>query len=118
MGKIILEEMQFFAYHGYYEEERKIGNRYSVTLEVETDFGKAAQDDQLSGTINYEELYAIVKKVMEVPAKLLEHVAQTIIDEIRDQYGQGIRAEISISKHNPPLGGICGRSTIVLTDRG
>lgn len=116
MGKIRLEEMEFFAYHGFYDEERKIGNKYSVTLQVETDFHQAAEEDRLSGTINYVELYAIVKKTMEEPSRLLEHIGQTIIDRIREKYGDDVRTEVSVSKHNPPLGGICAKSVVVLTD--
>ncbi len=117
MGKIRLEEMDFFAFHGYYEEEQKIGNKYSVTLQVETNFETAAKKDDLNGTINYEELYKIVKSVMQIPSKLLEHLGRNIIEKIQQQFGREIKVEVSISKHNPPIGGICSRSTIIMTDQ-
>ena len=87
MGSILLEEMEFFAFHGYYEEEQKIGNKYTVTVRVQTNFAAAAKNDDLEGTINYEGLYAIVKQVMSVPSKLLEHLGQKIIEQIREEYG-------------------------------
>ena len=30
MGKVALEGIEFFSYHGYYEEEQKLGNKYEV----------------------------------------------------------------------------------------
>jgi len=114
MGRIRLEDMEFFAYHGYYEEERKIGNKYSVTLEVEIDFSRGAREDDLSGTINYEELYKIVKEVMERPTKLLENLGRRVIDDIQHQFGKDTNVEVTISKHNPPIGGVCAKSTIII----
>lgn len=117
MGSILLEEMEFFAFHGYYEEEQKIGNKYSVTLRVETNFVNGAKNDDLAGTINYEGLYAIVKQVMGTPSKLLEHLGQQIIEKIQADYGSQTEVEVSISKHNPPIGGICAKSTVVMTEQ-
>ena len=71
----------------------------------------------LKGTINYEGLYAIVKQVMSVPSKLLEHLGQKIIEQIREDYGNHTKVEVSISKHNPPIGGICARSTVMMTEQ-
>lgn len=109
--------MEFFAFHGYYEEEQKIGNKYTVTLKVQTNFAKAAKNDDLEETINYEGLYAIVKQVMSVPSKLLEHIGHQVIEQIRKECGSKTKVEISISKHNPPIGGICARSTVVMTEQ-
>ena len=60
MGKVALEGIEFFAYHGYYEEQRKIGNKYEVNIEITSDLSEAAKSDSLSGTINYEILYKII----------------------------------------------------------
>ena len=57
MGRITLEGLEFFAFHGYYDEEQKIGNKYGVDITVETTLEKAQTDDKLSETIDYEELY-------------------------------------------------------------
>ena len=68
MGKVSLEGMEFYARHGYYEEERVIGNKYSVDVTIEADLSEAAATDKLDGTINYERVYEIVSDVMAVDA--------------------------------------------------
>ncbi|MDH4460827.1 MAG: dihydroneopterin aldolase, partial [Flectobacillus sp.] len=73
MGIIALEGLEFFAYHGYYEEEQKIGNRYQVDIQITTDFSEAAEEDKLGGTVNYEDLYRIIASIMKDKIKLLEH---------------------------------------------
>ncbi len=107
MGTISLEGLEFFAYHGFFKEERKIGNKFSVDLTIEVDFSEAAAHDKLSATIDYGKLYEIVHKIMEKPAKLLEHLAQNIVLEIKTQYSQVKSVEVSVAKHNPPVGGVC-----------
>jgi dihydroneopterin aldolase len=79
-GTVSLEGMAFFARHGFYEEERTLGNRYEVDIAVETPLGNAATNDELAGTVNYEGLYRIVREEMETPSKLLEHVAGRILE--------------------------------------
>lgn len=114
MGLIALEGLEFFAYHGFYEEEQKIGNKYSVDIIIETEFQQAAVDDDLSATVNYEELYKIACAVMGQKSKLLEHVAFQIIDKIRGIYPFVKKVTVSVSKHNPPIGGVCSKAKITL----
>ncbi|MCY7356514.1 MAG: dihydroneopterin aldolase [Rudanella sp.] len=114
MGTIALEGLEFFAYHGFYDEEQKIGNKYSVDIVVTADFSEAARRDKLSATVNYEELYRITTRVMQRPARLLEHIAHSIIEEIRGAYPTVGEVEVSVSKFNPPVGGVCHRARITM----
>ncbi|MFT7268219.1 MAG: dihydroneopterin aldolase [Candidatus Endobugula sp.] len=115
VDKVALEGMEFYAYHGFFEEERKIGNRFTVNIEITTDFTKAAQEDDLSGTVDYVQLYAIVKDRMAIPSKLLEKIGQDIVSEVFNKFKAISAITLSISKHNPPFGGICDRSKVTLT---
>lgn len=116
MGTIALEGLEFFSYHGFYDEEQKIGNKYSVDIIVTADFSEAARRDRLSATVNYEDLYQITATVMQQPARLLEHIAHRIIEEIRFKYPDLQSVEVSVSKFNPPIGGVCHRAKITLKE--
>lgn len=116
MGTISLEGLEFFSYHGFYDEEQKIGNKYSVDIIVTADFSEAARRDRLSATVNYEDLYRITVSVMQQPARLLEHIAHQIIQEIRAKYTELLAVEVSVSKFNPPIGGVCQRAKITLKE--
>ncbi len=115
MGKIALEGVEFFAYHGYYEEERKIGNKYEVSIEVSTDLSVAAHDDTLSGTVNYEVLYKIIQDEMVIPSKMLEHVGKRIMNKVMDEFDQVDSTTIEISKFNPPVKGVCRKAKVTMT---
>lgn len=114
MGIISLEGIEFFAYHGVYAEEQRIGNRYQIDISVTTDFSDAAENDKLSDTVNYGDLYEIISGVMKIKAKLLEHIAQLIISSVRQRYPNIEAVEVSVSKFNPPIGGVCTRAKVTL----
>jgi len=111
-GKVILEGLEFHAYHGVYPQERSSGNKFEVDIVVDTRFSDSAFHDDLSGTINYEDLYALIKKVMDQPAKLLETVGHSIAEATLKTFTTAQRVEVRISKFNPPIGGVCRKATV------
>ncbi|EMR02105.1 dihydroneopterin aldolase [Cesiribacter andamanensis] len=117
MGKVSLEGMEFFAYHGYYDEEQKMGNKYAVDVAVETDLTAAARHDSLAETINYELLYKIIARAMSKPSRLLEALNLQIILEVFHTFPAADRVEVSISKFNPPIGGVCRQARVTMTKR-
>ncbi len=114
MGTITLEGLEFFAYHGFFDEEQRIGNKYSVDITVTADLSEAARRDRLSATVDYGELYKITLGVMQRKARLLEHIALSIIEDIRGRYPDLNLIEVSVSKFNPPIGGVCHRAKITM----
>src|SRR6478736_2608437 len=114
-GKVVLEGLEFHAYHGVYPHERSSGNKFEVDIKVETDFQDTAFQDDLSGTINYEDLYSLVKNEMEKPSKLLETVGHAIAERILKSFNSAIDVEVKISKFNPPIGGVCRKASVVVS---
>lgn len=115
MGIITLEGMEFYARHGYYEEERIIGNKYSVDVHIEADFHEAADHDELSGTINYEKIYETVAAVMSIDALLLEHLAGKMVKDLKNQFPDALSVRVRVSKYNPPIKGLCHRASVELS---
>lgn len=111
-GNIALEGLEFHAFHGVYPHERESGNYFTVDISVEADFTKGASLDDLEGTVNYEELFQIVKVEMEKPSKLLESVAEKIMQEVFRQLASVTSVELKIAKQNPPIGGKCKRAVV------
>ena len=105
MGKIHLESMEFYAYHGHYKEEQIVGNRFLVDLIIETDMTTPALTDELEDAVNYQVAYKLVKQEMKVKSKLLENIAKRILDALFREFKGIDRASVTIRKMNPPMGG-------------
>ena len=85
--KIILSGMVFYGFHGANSEEKELGQRFIVDLEIEYDLRAAGESDNLTDTINYSRFYRAVKEVMEGPSlNLLETVAQRIASNILERF--------------------------------
>ena len=104
MGRIILEDMEFFAYHGCFHEEKLIGNKFIVNLEIETDTSKSEKSDKLADTVNYQEVYNTIGEVMSKSCNLLEHLGAKIMDAVLEKFPTIYTAKLKVSKLNPPLG--------------
>jgi len=115
MGKIKLDSIEFHAFHGVYPEEKEKGNRFTVDVEVDYPFEKEAGKDDLDLTVNYEVLYDITRRIMEVPSNLLEHLAMNIARAIRQAFPDILSVTISVSKYDPPIGGTCRAATVTVT---
>ncbi len=97
--------MEFFAYHGCFKEEQMIGTKFNIDLFLTVDTSKAEESDSLADTVNYQEVFRLVKKEMELTSKLLEHVGHRILNSVKSTFPQIEKATLKIRKMNPPLGG-------------
>lgn len=105
MGVIRIEQMEFYSYHGHYEEERIVGNRFLVDLMMETDCSAASQSDVLEDALDYQKAYELVREEMKQKSFLLEHIARRILDTLFNNFDNLELAEVKVSKLNPPMGG-------------
>lgn len=105
MGTIEIEGMEFYAYHGHYEEERIVGNRFLLDLKIEADCDTAAKSDNIKDAVNYQVAYKIIREQMLMKSHLLENIAQRILDALYQQMKGIKKATIKVRKMNPPMGG-------------
>lgn len=105
--KIFLRQLRFHAFHGVLDQERRVGNDYVINVVAECDFAHAMQTDELEDTVNYAEIYRVVKEEMAFPSKLLEHVAGRIGERLFNEFPSLQSLDISIMKVNPPFGADC-----------
>jgi 7,8-dihydroneopterin aldolase/epimerase/oxygenase len=115
MGFITIEDMEFYSFHGHFNEEQIIGNRFIVDLEIETDLKPAAMSDNLDDVIDYQVAYNIVKAEMEIKSKLLENIALRILNSLYINIKGINKATVKIKKMNPPLGGKTGSVSVVMS---
>jgi dihydroneopterin aldolase len=113
-NRVELVNMEFYSYHGHFEEEQIIGNKYLVSFSAETDVVSPGISDDLKDALNYQEVYDLVSAEMAKPSKLLENVAYRILQSFRRKYPHIKSATISISKLNPPVGGKVEAARIVM----
>lgn len=116
-SKIELKTLKFYAYHGVAPQETKVGNWFIIDVTLTAPLEAAIRSDALEETINYAEVYEIVKKEMQIPSRLLEHVAGRILDALKVRFPQLRETELKIAKLNPPFGGDVYSAAILLNEK-
>lgn len=110
-----MKGMKFHAYHGCLDFEKEKGGEYLVDFEAELELGKAALSDELEDTLDYSEIYGLIRKEMEKPSKLIENVAARIFKALEEAYPELEHFSLRLSKLDPPVGGEVDRAVIQLS---
>ncbi|SEP04998.1 dihydroneopterin aldolase [Paenibacillus sp. OV219] len=104
MDKMTLKGMRFFGYHGVFPEENRLGQQFYVDLSLQMDLSAAAETDELDHTINYADIHALVKTIVEGPPfKLIEALAGKIASGVLDAYTSVNEVTVSVTKPHPPF---------------
>lgn len=113
--RIILKDLGFYGYHGVFAEENKLGQRFFIDLELGADLSMPATTDRLSTGISYSDIYDVVKHAFETRRmKLLEAVAQNVVDEIFEAFQTVDWIVIRIRKPEAPIAMVHGEAGIEL----
>ena len=109
MGEFIIElkGLQFYSFHGLYDEEKKIGGEFVVDVLDKLD-SSHHEVWFIEETVNYAEVFAIIKKEMNQPRELLETLTQSIAEKIHDKFSAIREIEVRVEKKVPPIVGING----------
>lgn len=102
---ITLNGIHLYAHHGVAEQERLVGNDYTIDLQMEVSLRQEDMEaDDVNRTVNYADVYHSVKQEMNHPSRLLEHVAWRIVGRLFKDFPPLQAVELHLKKRNPPMG--------------
>lgn len=104
--RILLQGIQFYGYHGVHEEERRLGQRFLVDVELRLDLSRAASDDDVATGVDYSQVHAVVLELgTRHQFKLLETLATRTASAILERFPiQSVT--VRVTKPAPPLPGV------------
>lgn len=96
---ISLHGLREFGYHGVFDFEKEQGQEFIVDIDVDTDFSKAIETDDVTNTVNYAQVAAIaVEAITKQKFDLIETLADYIAKKVMEL--KGVNA-VSVSVHKP-----------------
>lgn len=111
MFTISLNNLYFHAFHGVHDEEKVLGNKFEVNVELSIAVGDKPITD-IEQTVNYAHVYKIIRQCMRETTALLETLAQKLTEKIHE-YDNRINAiSVSITKKIPPLSNMEGSVSV------
>ena len=96
-----INNLEIWAYHGWYPEESLIGGLYRIDMEIALDLAETSL--QLSDTVDYQDVVDLAKSIMKKEFKLIEESCSAIHNEVitMSSYIKGL--EVTITKLNIPI---------------
>ena len=102
-GPASVSGIELFGFHGVSEEERTIGNRFRIDLQMEGDFQKALKSDCLADTIDYSQVVEVVGETnRERRYFLIESFADAIGDVLLARFAKIRKISVRVAKLAPP----------------
>jgi|694.fasta_scaffold48492_7 dihydroneopterin aldolase len=114
---VTINDLRVQGYHGCLPEEALIGTEFIVNVWMKTDFSEAAALDDLSKTIDYVAVSAIVFREMKVRSKLIEQVGQRIVDALWQLSANLTEIKVEVRKVSPPIGIDVSSVSIWITEK-
>jgi len=115
---ISLAGMTFYAYHGARAEERTLGQRFIVDVDVRADLAQAGATDALADTINYSRVYQIVRAVLEgEPRNLLEALGAAVASGVLTEFAAAQAVRVRVAKPGVAIAGSILREAAVTVTR-
>jgi dihydroneopterin aldolase len=104
MDKIIIENLEIYAFHGVFNTEKELGQKFIISVELELDLSKAAESDDLSFSVNYGEVCERIKVIFtEKSFNLIEAAANNLILSIFKEYPLIENVELLLKKPQAPI---------------
>jgi 7,8-dihydroneopterin aldolase/epimerase/oxygenase len=105
-GKIHLQGLVFFGYHGCHHEETKLGQRFIVDLRLTTDMTEAAAHDLVGHTVNYVEVYSLCRDIVQgAPVHLLETLCDRLLTAVLAHHPRVEHVWVQVKKPAVPIPG-------------
>lgn len=104
MDKIIIRELEIFAYHGVFDKEKREGQPFVVTVELSLDLREAGMTDDLNQTVNYADVCGDIAAVMQADKyDLIEAAAENIAGAILLKYDKIKEVHVIVDKPEAPI---------------
>jgi 7,8-dihydroneopterin aldolase/epimerase/oxygenase len=113
--RILLNGIGFYGYHGVHEEERRLGQRFLVDVELQLDLAGAEHWTDVSATVDYGRVHAAVLEIgTGAPCQLIETVAARIAAALLSRFALQ-QVTVRVTKPAPPMPGLVGSVAVEVT---
>ncbi|MGL5615834.1 MAG: 2-amino-4-hydroxy-6-hydroxymethyldihydropteridine diphosphokinase [Sarcina sp.] len=104
MDKIVIKDFEVFANHGVFQEEKTLGQKFVLDMELSLSTREAAKTGDLTKSVHYGELAHKIEKLMQEKSyDLIETVAENIAEFILLEYDMVNSVKVRVKKPWAPI---------------
>ena len=103
-GRVVIEQLEVHAYHGWHAHEEKFGQPFTVDIELEADISREADSDDLHHAIDYAAVVQTTRALfVENRYKLVEAAAAALARGLLAQFARVDAVHVRVRKLKPPI---------------
>lgn len=111
--QLALEDIRLYGYHGVDPQEHAVGANYRLDIALNlAEIPAGCFTDEVRDTVNYAEVYGVIKSEFAKPSRLIEHVASRIVNAVMQRFSEVQSVELKLIKENPPIPGFSGHAAV------
>lgn len=104
MDKLYIKDFEVFAYHGVFPEEKKLGQKFLISVTLTLDMQEAALTGDLTKSVHYGELcHALEAEFKKESYDLIETAGEKLAAFVLDNYPMVSHVSILIKKPWAPI---------------
>jgi len=113
---IRITRIGIFAYHGVYEEEARLGQRFFISVDARLDLSDAGQADDLAQSVSYADIAARVQEIaVSQRFKIIEALGEAIAQDLLRAYPRIECVSITVEKPGAAVAAILESIAITIT---
>ena len=99
MDQIMIKDLEIYANHGFYKEEKVLGQKFLVSAVLYVDTKLAGVSDQMEYSVDYGKVCHTIKDIMtQNDFNLIECVAETVAKNLLLKFSLIRKLEIEVKK--------------------
>ncbi|WP_083478624.1 dihydroneopterin aldolase [Paucilactobacillus oligofermentans] len=107
MGKIRINNMSFHTYNGVFPEEKRMGQRLEIDVELTYPIEEQVKNDDLTETVSYADVYDTIERfVLNHNYNLIESLANNVLQTLLADYPMITEITLKVRKYSVPIAGI------------
>ena len=105
LTKLSIVNAEYYAYHGVKEEEKRLGGKYQVDLDIWYDATSAIIKDDVKYALNYEEAMFCISEIInaEESYSLVETICNEILNMLMEKFPELEQATVRVRKLSVPV---------------
>ena len=102
--RIFIHGLSLHAYHGVMPHEGKVGQTFTLDIELEIDLAAAARSDKVADTVSYDKVVDCAAQAFTAQRfRLIEAAAGKVADALLTAFSRVQSVKVTIHKPHAPI---------------
>jgi 7,8-dihydroneopterin aldolase/epimerase/oxygenase len=101
---VFISGLALHAYHGVMQHEAKVGQTFTLDIELAIDLSQASRSDKIAHTVGYDQVVAVASEAFcKRRYRLVEAAAAAVAEAVLDRFLAVLSVRVTVHKPHAPI---------------